>query len=256
MTSAHSMRTAAIRALRRLITAVIVIGLTQSMVACAPRLVQPQILVAPYDDIQVWGVAPLINESGTTSVEVLRLTDSVQRALQETQGIDAVPVNRIIGAMRQLDIDRMRTVQDVRGIMRLLDLDGLIVGSITAYDPYRPMLLGLAFDLYLREDASDRALDMRRLERSASDDTAISSLGSDGPHARTAGMFSASNHQVLKWLSDYADGRSVPDSAYGPDVFLVSMELYTQFAGHHLLADLLRQETARLTESPTRQAAR
>jgi hypothetical protein len=197
------MRTAAIRALRRLITAVIVIGLTQSMVACAPRLVQPQILVAPYDDMQVWGVAPLINESGTTSAEVLRLTDSVQRALQETQGIDAVPVNRIIGAMRQLEIDRMRTVQDVRGIMRLLDLDGLIVGSITAYDPYRPMLLGLAFDLYLREDAlrpSPRHATARALRQRRHGHLLPRQRRPPRPNCRNVQRFQPSGPQVARRL--------------------------------------------------------
>ena len=67
------------------------------------------------------------------------------------------------------------------------------------------------------------------------------------PTAQAAGVFNAANHQTLERLSQYAGPRSVPDSAYGTDIYLVSMELYTQFVSYRLIHDLLAFERARLT---------
>jgi len=241
----------------RTLVAATLIGLSQMLAGCGgPKLRQPQTLVSPYPHAEIWGVVPLLNESGTSSVDVLRLTDAVQRAVQETSGIDCAPVNRTLAALRSLELDRIRTPHDAHAVMQLLDLDGLIVGSISAYDPYRPVLLGLTFELFRREASDTPSLNIRELERAPSGQAAISSLGNAAPRARASGIFSASNHQVLKWLSDYADGRSVAESAYGRDIYHVSMDLYTQFVSHRLLADLLLHEHERLNKSPNAHASR
>ncbi len=43
-----------------------------------------------------------------------------------------------------------------------------------------------------------------------------------------------------------AAGRSEPDGPFGSDVYLVSMQLYTQFVSYRLIHDLLAWEQARL----------
>ena len=64
--------------------------------------------------------------------------------------------------------------------------------------------------------------------------------------AQAAGVFEASNHQVLTWLDEDSTGRSEPGSPYGKDVYLVSMELYTQFVAYRLIHDLLAHEQTRI----------
>ena len=71
-------------------------------------------------------------------------------------------------------------------------------------------------------------------------------VGPAGPSASTSRLFDASNHQTLKWVREYADSRTEPSSAYGNDVYLVSMDLFTEFACHRLLGELLESERLRL----------
>jgi hypothetical protein len=47
-------------------------------------------------------------------------------------------------------------------------------------------------------------------------------------------------------LQTYAAGRTEPDTAYGSDIYLVDMDLYTQFVCFRLLQDLLAHEYARV----------
>jgi hypothetical protein len=65
------------------------------------------------------------------------------------------------------------------------------------------------------------------------------------PLATAAGIFDARDHETLDRLERYAASRHVPDSAFGADVYLVSLDLFTQFAAHRLLHDLLWQERMR-----------
>ena len=55
----------------------------------------------------------------------------------------------------------------------------------------------------------------------------------------------AANHQTIQWLEAFAAGRVEPESALGQDIYLVSMDWYTQFVCHRLLNDLLADERAR-----------
>jgi hypothetical protein len=222
--------------------------LVAAMAGCQPAaLTEPIRLVAPYAEQQLWGVAPFANESGFSLVDTASISDAFMEQAQQADGIDGIPVNRVIQALRELGGETVSTEADAMAVMTMLDLDALVVGTVTAYDPYRPMKLGLATQLFVRPDhpALD-GLDSRELTYATSGHVSAASLGPHGPRAQAAGIFDASNHQTLRWLERYAAGRSEPDSAYGHDLFLVSMDLYTEFVCHRLLRDLLSQEWARV----------
>ena len=91
-------------------------------------------------------------------------------------------------------------------------------------------------------------LDVESLVRSPRGDAASPELDPANPVAQASGVFDAENHTTLQWLADYSAGRSLPDSAYGQDVYLMSMELYTQFVSYRLIHDLL--EDQRLRQMP------
>jgi hypothetical protein len=217
------------------------------LTGCGPQLREPTTLAAPYERTQLWGVVPPMNESGTSVVDELALADAFMQEAQQIDGINMISVNRIIAAMRGLELDGIDSHADAFTLMSALRLDGLIVGVVTAYDPYRPLTLGMAVQLYVREYEEYRStLDPRALESSTSgSEPAIGSMSPLGPVAEAAGVFRASNHQTLSQLADYASGRSRPDSAYGEDVYQVSMDLYARFVSHRLLRDLLLQERMR-----------
>ena len=57
--------------------------------------------------------------------------------------------------------------------------------------------------------------------------------------AQAAGVYDARNHQTLGWIEAYASGRTEPGEPFGTDVYLMDMELYTQFVSYRLIHDLL-----------------
>jgi hypothetical protein len=129
--------------------------------------------------------------------------------------------------------------------MNVLNADALIVGAVTAWDPYRPPVMGAAIEMYRSDHAHRVAIDPIEISRSTHGEPAVGELSS-GPIAQAAGVFDGNNHQTLHWLDEYARGRTDPDSAYGRDIYLVNMDMYTQFVSFRLLNDLLDHERMRL----------
>ena len=68
---------------------------------------------------------------------------------------------------------------------------------------------------------------------------------SSKPTAQASGVFDAKNHHTLAQLAEYASGRTLPDSAFGADAYLMTMELYTQFVCYRLIHDLLEDQRIR-----------
>lgn len=250
MTSAHSMPPGRRRA-AFLLRATLLPVLLIAIAGCGPKLKDPNVLTTPYEQKQLWAVVPFANESGVSIVESDRIADMFMQQLQQVDGIDALPVNRVLFAMQRIGIDSVTSSTEAMQLAGILGVDGIIVGSITAYDPYPPPTLGLAVQLYRNTNDSETGFNVRELTKSPVGAAAPGELGPPGPASQAAGIFDASNHQVLAWLSQYAQGRAEPDGAYGDDIFLVRMELYTQFVSYRLIYDLLNAERVRLTQEPT-----
>ena len=238
MTSAQTMLT------RCLLLGLLVLA---APLAGCQRLVEPATLTSPHLREQLWAVMPPANESGVSIVETDRIADMFAREMQQVMGINVIPVNRVLKTMRDLKMDRVETAGDARVLLNALQADGLIIGSVTAWDPYPPMTLGLAIELYAGERINRmHALDTIALTRSATAHAAPGMFSSGEPVTQVAGMFDASNHNTIARLERYATGRNVPDSAYGKDIYLVSMDLYTRFVSFCLLEELLQREQRRL----------
>ena len=212
-----------------------------------PRLTEPRFLSSPYEDAQLWAVVPFANESGSLHVDPYEIADAMAAEIQHVDGLVTLPVNRTIAAMRELDLPAVSTPGEAMQVMNLLGVDGLLVGTVTAYDPYRPMTLGIAIELHQRDrETVYRRLDTRDLTRSRTGSFAPGSLQDANPVAQAAGVYEAANHRTLSRLKDYASGRSVPDGAFGKDIYQVRMDLYAQFVSYQLLQDLLEREHLRL----------
>lgn len=227
------------------------------------NLMAPRMIVAPYDTSRgetLWAVAPLRNESGTTLVDSYLLTDKVILAVEEARGLRCLPLNRVLEAMRSLEMSAVRTPGEARALADTLGVDGLIVGSITSYDPYNPPKVGLAMGLFARPGAmgtagSGIASDPRTLStRPREYEPFPGSNFADRPVTVVSSMLDASNHQVLMDVRAYAMGRHDDRSALGWELYLQSMDRYSQFAAHHVVDRLVQNEWLRLTSDAGRQA--
>ncbi|MCH2152855.1 MAG: hypothetical protein MK089_05895 [Phycisphaerales bacterium] len=213
------------------------------LASCAEshKLSQPNRLAAPYQWTALWAVAPLVNESGTSAADTIQISDALTEELQQVNGINTIPVTRTLAVMHRLRMRAVTSPEDARKLMETLGVDGLIVGNVTAWDPYKPPTLGLALQLF---NTHDRLSSPRTA--SLSDQSNETSRAGPTAAAQAAGIFDASDHATLEALALFATGRTHPDSAYGSDIYLVKMDLYTKFVAHQLLAKLLRNEHERL----------
>ncbi len=246
MTSAQPMRFV-LRAVHRLMV-IVVIGFTvisfHGGCQSGERLVAPTRLIAPYAEPRVWAVVPFTNESGISTLDEARLADFFTEEIEQVQGLQTVPVNRVILAMRALDLATISTAQEATALMNALNVDGILIGTVTTWHAFPPVRLGMAVELFQRSpNDAESLLDPRELLRSPT--------GPPPPHEaehrplRASGVFDAANHDVRASLQAYARGRHVPDSAFGTRIYEMRMELFTQFVSHWLTADLLAQHAHR-----------
>lgn len=238
------------------------LGLSALVVACCglisgcassnkDALVAPQPTIAPYEtngDI-LWAVVPLRNESGASQVDVGAISDQVVAAAEEVRGIRALPLNRTLEAMRAQRMSAVRTPGEARQLANAMGVDGIIVGTITAYDPYTPTI-GLSLALFARPgspvDRSMKRIDPKTLQASATDTTPTSgSIYLDQPMATASELLDAKNNGVLMELKSYAEGRSDPNSALGWRRYTASMMLYSEFAAHKAVDSLVQSEWIR-----------
>ncbi len=224
-----------------------------------PGLTPPDVLVAPYNagegDV-LWAVAPLANESGVSFVDANMVADQIVAKIDEVRGIACLPMNRTLAAMRARGTRMITSPQEARLLAETLGVDWLIVGTITAYDPYNPPKLGVKLALFARNAGVDApTLDPLRLQISYTEfDRTIARQYLSKPVATVSQHLDASNHEVQMELRRYATGRHDPDSALGWKAVMQSMDLYTQFAAFVAVSRLIDQERLRVARTTTTDA--
>lgn len=249
-------------------SAVLAGGVMLSLGGCE----QPQRIahtVAPYETRQVFAVAPLRNESGSAYADGARLADKLTQRLALTRGLDTLPVNRVLAAMEALGMDRIADKGDAIRLRQTLGVDGLVVGTVTAYEPYNPPKLGMNLELYLADRLvwSGSELDTRELSAAATDRNSELPGGEAGrrqPVTALGAFYDAADPEVLDLLSAYAVERG-PDGTGEMTLrrHLISIDLYSEFVSYQLTSRLLdaervrlRQPNARNTQLPPRKPAK
>jgi hypothetical protein len=219
---------------------------------------KPKHLSAPYGDRQVWAVAPLRNESGTLHADGLKTADKLAQRLETVMGIDVLPVNRVLSAMQSLDMQAVGSAKDAIELRGVLGVDALVVGSITAYDPYDPPKLGLAIELYTNPfRKSLGTTNVRHLVRAATDEMSLPTTQQNRPSqpvSVVSGFYDASDPGVHEKIVSYASRNGNDEGeARGWRLYQIDMGLYTEFVTYQVSQKLLRVEEKRL--APPRLAA-
>ena len=257
MTSAQTMQVSIVRPLAAVIaTAALALG-----AGCASdpdKLTAPPIHTAPYDTSRgdvLWAVTPLRNESGTSLVDEMAISDEIVSAAAQIRGVSCLPLNRTIIAMRALEMKSVDTPEDLHSLALELGVDGILVGSITAYDPYTPPTLGISLALYARaghlETEGTETLDTRQLVYQPTDyQYFVNSNFDDAPASVISEILDARGHDVQMRIQDYATGRTESISALGWRRYTASMVLYTKFVAWHAVGRLVDHERLRLARRP------
>jgi hypothetical protein len=214
--------------------------------APAPKYGTERQLALPGTKRQVWAVAPAVNLSGQRFDPLLQ-ADLAYQQLQQVDGITVIPVNRVAEVYAGLQIDRVQSQEQAELVCEMLGADGLLIPTVTAYDPYDPPKLGASLQLFGRP-ATRRAKNVnpRDLARRATprEDDALPAASAQ-QFLQVVGMFDAANGSVRAALTDYAKGRNDPVGPYGQREYLVSMDRYSGFVYHVLIAELMNHPRLR-----------
>ena len=232
----------------------LVLPLAAGMPGCGggSRPVPTGALASPYDTGQgvVWAVAPLRNESGVSVIDTLALTDRMTNEVQQIEGVSAIPVNRTIQAMEAAGLPSLNTPNEALAIARMLGADAILVGSVTAWDPYDPPSIGISVGLFARsatmQTPTGPIIDPMALQAASTDQNMRNDWPASQPVNAVASYLDASNQLVVAEIRNFAALRSDPSSGLGWRRYLKSMKSFSRFACFHVLQDLLLQERARL----------
>lgn len=228
---------------------VMLIGVVLLLGSCTMPPEQTQAPPAPITPPQLWAVAPLRNESGSAYADGLMLADYLARQFERTPGVDVLPVNRTLAAMAALKMDAPVSPRDALKLMGTLGADALVVGTITAYDPYDPPKLGLALELYTRRRPQGAPLtDLRKLVRQrAGGGMPGAAQLSRQPVALVSAVFDAADAASIELLERYVQGRDPEiDAQQTARLHRISMDLFSQFVSHVMSRRLLEARSQRL----------
>ncbi|MCA9273912.1 MAG: hypothetical protein KDA31_12810 [Phycisphaerales bacterium] len=231
------------------------LALLTLLVGCArgPELTPPTVLRSPYDASRgdvLFAVAPLRNESGTTVFRPEEVSDAIANALTSVPGIRCLPLNRTISEMRGLGMREISSPSDLEALAEAMNVDGLIVGTVTAYDPYNPPTLGISLALHAGNPVFAAGPELDEIRGAVRDpQMPAPSRYVDSPVASISEVFDGKNHAIQIEVRRYAQGRIDPTAARGWQTYLASMPLYTEFVAHAAVGRLLDQERLRLARA-------
>ena len=212
--------------------------------AVAPRL------TSPYDQRQVWAVVPLRNESGSLHADGLKLADHLARQLENASNIDVLPVNRSLVAMEAMEMNRVSSPNEARALLRMVEADALVVGTVTAYDPYDPPKLGLAIELYhgSRWASPRNGVNPRQLSQAPTGpETLPVERSGHGPDDSVVSAFlDASDPSVRDAMRAYASSRGAYEHEGEWHRYRISMDLFSEFASYVVSRRLLREEAQQI----------
>ncbi|MGF1634676.1 MAG: hypothetical protein ACFCVE_12555 [Phycisphaerae bacterium] len=237
---------------KRLFAATFTVVLAASMLTLAgcqskvPQYGREARLALPAGMQRVWAIAPAQNISGEAGVDPLLQADILYSHVEQISGVTAVPVNRAAEVMAALGLRRIESLEQAQIICELLGVDGIIVPTVTLFDPYDPPRFGVSLQVFESTRATTLGtgnLDPRELARMAAP-TDIEPLSLPADFRQKSGVFDATNGSTRDAVAAYAAGRNDPTGPVGVRAYFLDMERFCGFAYHELLSGLVREMSA------------
>lgn len=187
-------------------------------------------------------VAPIKNLSGFTSFNALAATDEFVTELQLVDGMQVVPVNAVLAKMYELNMKSVTGPQDAVTLAGALGVEGIIVVSISRYEPYTPPIIGIAAQLYMLEDASvvegdpDKFVDPTVVARQARPfDLGVNRQFEAKRQA--VKVYDANRDDVVEAIKTYAKAREQQATPLGWKKYLTQTN-YMRFVSRQIIIEL------------------
>ncbi|MBR9800765.1 hypothetical protein GYB59_03275 [bacterium] len=101
----------------------------------------------PAPNLPQVAVAPFVNLSAERSVDGRRFAEAYFTELQKVPGFQVIPVGVVDSAMHDYNLN-LNTPDDMQKLIEILDVDAVVFGAVTEYNPYYPPRLGLQISWY------------------------------------------------------------------------------------------------------------
>ena len=193
---------------------------------------------------QVWAIAPAINISGESQIDPLLQSDLVYQEMQKIHGLTVIPVDRVVEVYVSLKIDKIQNERQANDICKALGCDGLVVPTVTAYDPYDPPKFGASLQLFTKPGTFGRmpTIDPHALEQSRRPPRCRRCRRRMNM-AQVVEIYDASDGSVRDEVLAYSRGRTDPNGPLGVNEITQSMDRYCAFGYHELLNELIENLT-------------
>ncbi len=120
--------------------------------AAFPDVVRQPQFHNPFPQLHSVAVLPFANQSDQATVDGDLVANAYVTQLQQIPGFEVVPVGVVKHALLHgqivLEGPPEATRAELRRLGRLLNVDAVVVGSVTDFSPYYPPRMGLAVDWY------------------------------------------------------------------------------------------------------------
>ncbi|HEX8322299.1 MAG TPA: hypothetical protein VF595_00175 [Tepidisphaeraceae bacterium] len=206
--------------------------------AAAPQYGRERGLALPGPKQKVWAVAPVVNLSGQQGVDPLLQADLVYQQLQTVAGLTVVPVDRVAQVYAAAGMEQIQSAEQAHAVIDALGCDGLVVMTVTQFDPYNPPKVGAAMQLFERDESRLTGPDPQQMLRAATPGPETS-LPRQNDFTQVVGMYDSTNGTVRDALNAYARGRHEPAGPMGAKEYFASMDRFCGFAYYSLTESLL-----------------
>lgn len=132
---------------RALILAVASCALTTAGCQIFPDRLHQPIYHNPFPQLHKVAVLPFYNQSADPTVDGEAVAIAYYNELQAVRGFEVMPVGVAKQLLAASQIEP-RSAQDFQRLARIMNVDAVIIGSVTEFSPYYPPRMGLAVDWY------------------------------------------------------------------------------------------------------------
>lgn len=210
---------------------------------CVGKRVEPFRLANETLGPMTIAVAPALNVSGSSDFDPNRVADLMAVELSFVEGIEVIPVNRVLAVLTDQKRSRVESPEHALEIARVLGADAILVFAITEYDAYEPPVVGISAQLYgQRRSHRVAAFDPVDESRRAAPSRSLGAGSSVAPLAQAERVFDASHEWVSEEVQRFAKARGADGSPFGWRKYLVSQLHYIRFCCYATVRSLIRPD--------------
>jgi len=210
-------------------------SMAAALAGCSDSRPKEPLSLWPYPAIRRVAVVPLLNFSGDSGLDSLTATDLLASELTQLGDITVVPVNRVLAALEREGIANVRSPRHAMELCRAVGSDAVIVPAITEYDPYEPMSIGLAMELYTLPEFDPDGQQTRNV-----------SITGPAPMAQMQRIFDASQKPVARAVEHFGKRRGSDAGPFGWRRYLVTQEGFLRFCFAEGLRIMLNENSVQM----------